>query len=92
MKYEVRFTKKFKDDLKLLKKQNKDIKKLYLVIDKLANGIKLDVSYREHNLNGEYKGFKECHIEPDWVLIYKYYNDVLVLSLSRTGSHSYVFK
>ena len=92
MKYEVKFTTQFKKDLKLAKKQNKDIEKLFEVVELLANGEKLDFKYKDHDLSGNYKGTRECHIEPDWLLIYEYQNDVLVLMLYRLGSHSELFK
>ena len=86
MKYEVKFTTQFKKDLKLAKKQNKDIEKLFEVVELLANGEKLDFKYKDHDLSGNYKGTRECHIEPDWLLVYEYQNDVLVLMLYRLGS------
>ncbi len=92
MKYEVKFTTQFKKDIKLAKKQNKNLDKLFEVIDLLAQGKKLDEKYRDHNLSGKYKGTRECHIEPDWLLIYEYRNDVLLLMLYRLGSHSELFK
>lgn len=71
IKYELDFTSKFKKDIKLLKKQGKNIEKLYEIINILAYGEELDAKYRDHNLIGNYKGYRECHIEPDWLLIYK---------------------
>lgn len=91
MIYTVKFTSKFKKDLKLAKKQNKDLDKLYKVIDELSHGNKLDLKYKDHELSGVYKGVRECHIEPDWLLIYEYIDNVLVLSLNRLGSHSDLF-
>ena len=103
MKYDIQFTNQFKTDLKLLlinsistiklaKKQNKNLDKLFEVIDILANGGTLDAKYRDHDLTGNYKGTRECHIEPDWLLIYEICGDVLVLMLYRLGSHSELFK
>lgn len=92
MKYTVKFTTQFKKDLKLSKKQNKDIDKLFAVVDILANGEALDAKFKDHNLAGAYKGCRECHIEPDWLLIYEIVDDVLVLLLSRLGSHSDLFE
>ena len=91
MKYEVKFTSQFKKDLKLAKKQGKDSEKLFDVIERLACGEKLDAKYRDHDLTGNYKGCRECHIEPDWLLIYEVVDDILVLMLYRTGSHSNLF-
>lgn len=91
MRYEVKFTTRFKKDLKLAKKQNKDIKKLYGIIERLANGETLEEKYKDHLLTGNFKGCRECHIEPDWLLVYERYDDVLVLMLYRTGSHTELF-
>ena len=92
MKYNLQFTSQFKKDLKLAKKQNKDLGKLFEVIDILANGETLDAKYKDHSLTGNYRGTRECHIEPDWLLIYEIRGDVLVLMLYRLGSHSELFK
>ena len=91
MKLQVKFSNRFKSDLKLAKKQNKNLDKLFLVIEKLANLEKLDDKYRDHSLVGEYKGLRECHIEPDWLLIYYVENNTLTLVLARLGSHSDLF-
>lgn len=91
MKYDIQFTNQFKKDLKLAKKQNKNLDKLFEVIDILANGGTLDAKYRDHDLTGNYKGTRECHIEPDWLLIYEIQNNVLVLcftGLVRTQNYS----
>ena len=92
MKYEIRFTAQFKKDLKLSRKQGKNTDKLFEVIEKLACGEKLDPKYRDHELTGNYRGCRECHIEPDWLLVYEVIGDVLVLMLYRLGSHSELFK
>ena len=92
MKYEVRFSGQFKKDLKLAKKQGKDIDKLFAIVEQLANGIPLEQKHKDHFLSGDYIGCRECHIEPDWVLIYEVFDDVLVLLLSRTGSRSELFR
>lgn len=91
MKYDVQFTNQFKKDVKLAKKQGKDLEKLYAVIEALAEGKALEAKYRDHSLSGNYKSCRECHIEPDWLLIYEIIDDVLVLMLNRTGSHSELF-
>ena len=62
MKYELQFTSQFKKDLKLAKKQNKDLGKLFEVIDILANGETLDAKYKDHSLTGNYRGTRECHV------------------------------
>ena len=92
MKYDVQFTNQFKKDLKLAKKQRKNLDKLFEVIEILANGGTLDAKFRDHDLTGNYKGTRECHIEPNRLLIYEIYEDVLVLMLYRMGTHSELFK
>lgn len=92
MKYDLQFTSQFKKDLKLAKKQNKDLGKLFEVIDILANGETLDAKYKDHSLTGNYRGTRECHVEPDWLLIYEIRGDVLVLMLYRLGSYSELIK
>lgn len=92
MKYEVKFTSQFKKDLKLAKKQNKDLDKLFEVVNILADGGTLDAKYRDNDLSGDYKGTRECHIEPDWLLVYEIKDEVLVLMLYRLGTHSELFK
>ena len=64
---------------------------MFEVIETLANSGTLEAKYRDHNLTGNYKGTRECHIEPDWLLIYEIYNDILVLMLTRLGTHSELF-
>ena len=81
----------FKKDLKLSKKRGLKINLLKEVIDTLANSKPLNEKYRDHNLSGEYSGFRECHIEPDWLLIYRVEDRELELFLFRTGSHSDLF-
>ena len=92
-KYLVKSTSKFNRDLKRVYKQGKNISKLELVVKKLANGEQLDVKYKNHNLidNKYYKNCSECHIEPDWLLIYQYIDNELILLLINTGSHSELF-
>lgn len=91
MKYEVKFTNQFKKDLKLAKKQGKDINKLFEVIGTLAEGGNLDSKYRDHHLSGDYAGCRECHVEPDWLLVYEVMDNVLVLMIYRVGTHSELF-
>ena len=91
MKYDVKFTKQFKKDLKLAKKQNYERIYSKEVVEKLASGETLKDNYRDHSLSGKYKGVRECHVEPDWLLIYEIKDDVLVLMLYRTGTHSELF-
>lgn len=91
MKYEIKFTNQFKKDLKHAKKQNKELSKLFKVIELLAQGISLEAKYQDHGLTGNYKGVRECHIEPDWLLVYECRNEVLVLMLYRLRTHSELF-
>ncbi len=91
MKYEIKFTTQFKKDLKLAKKQNRNLDELFTVISDLANDISLDQKYRDHFLYGNYNSYRECHITPDWILIYKKEPGVLALILYRIGSHSDLF-
>jgi len=91
MKYEIIHTTKFKKDFKKMEKQGKDLRRLRIVIGKLANGEKLDEKYRDHALTGNYADCRECHIAPDWLLIYRVEETEVVLLLMRTGSHSELF-
>lgn len=92
MMYEVRFTSAFKKSYKLMKKRGLDISLLDKVIDTLRQGKSLDEKYRDHGLTGNFEGFRECHIKPDWLLVYLIENDILTLTLVDTGSHSDIFR
>lgn len=93
MKYKIVSTAKFKKDLKLAKKQNKNIDKLGSIIALLQDGKPLPIKNRDHQLNGgKYDGCRECHIEPDWLLIYLVDKEIILLKLVRLGSHSSLFK
>ena len=74
-----------------MEKRNLEMSLLDEIIAKLAQGIPLPASNRDHELTGNYAGHRECHIQPDWLLIYRIENDVLVLALTRTGTHSDLF-
>lgn len=87
----IKFTTKFKKDNKLLKKRNYDLSLMDNVIELLANEKTLPAKYHDHALTGLYSGFRECHILPDWLLIYRIENDTLTLVLSRTGTHNDLF-
>ena len=93
-KYDVVYSTKFKKALKKLIEQGKDINELFDIIDKLANDQKLNMKYKNHSLVNDkyYKDCNECHINPDWLLIYRYNKDKLLLLLIDTGSHSELFK
>lgn len=84
-------TSKFRKDYKLVKKRGYPIKILEEVLDKLLAGEPLDEKFRDHALVGNYIGFRECHIQPDWLLIYSTENDKLILTASRTGTHADLF-
>lgn len=86
----IYYTTQFKRDYKRIKKQIKDLDKLKIIIEKLAAGRKLEPKYRDHQLSGNWKGHRDCHIESDWILIYRTEADELFLE--RTGSHSELFK
>lgn len=89
--YEVRFTTAFKKSYKLMKKRKLDLALLDAVVDTLRQGRTLDEKYRDHALTGKYLGFRECHIKPDWLLIYLIENDILTLTLVDTGTHADLF-
>ena len=89
--YNIRPTTKFQKDLKRVKKRGFDISLLTAIIKKLAAGEPLPEKNRDHQLSGDYAGCRECHITPDWLLIYEVDGDELILYLTRTGSHSDLF-
>ena len=82
---------RFRRDLKLAIKRGYKIELLDHVVGMLAAGEKLPEKFKDHVLSGDYGGFRECHITPDWLLVYKIIEDELVLLLSRTGTHSDLF-
>ena len=84
----VRMTARFKRDMKRLRKQGKTLELLYAVIAKLRQSEELDRVYRDHSLLGNLIGLRECHIQSDWLLLYYVEKHVMVLTLTRTGSHS----
>lgn len=92
-KYTIKGLTKFKKQLKKVVKQGKDINKPIDVLKVLANGEILDTKYKDHSLvdNKYYKNVRECHIEPDWLLVYKYNDEELILFMVETGSHSELF-
>ena len=89
MKRIVKPTGQFQRDIKLAKKQNRDIELLFHAVEKLANGERLAPKFRDHDLGGNWKGARECHIGPDWLLVYEIRKNVLVLN--RVGTHSELF-
>ena len=90
-KYEIRNTSQFKQDFKLAKRRGLNIALLKDIVTKLANGEPLEARHKDHPLSGNWIGHRECHIQPDWLLIYRIEDDILVLTLARTGSHSDLF-
>ena len=86
----IQYTTQFKKDYKKVQKQNKEIEKLKFLIEKILSETTLDEQYKDHNLTGKWKNYRECHITPDWLLIYKKTAELLILV--RTGSHSELFK
>ena len=93
-KYEVIYSNNFKKDLKKIIKQGKSLKKLDIIIDILSSGERLHIKYKAHRLIND-KYFKDCqelHIESDWLLVYQYIDDELILLLIRTGSHSEILR
>ena len=90
--YQVKFTTTFKKSYKLMKKRGLDLSLLDTIVDKLRQGIPLEEKYHDHALTGNFEGFRECHIKPDWLLVYLIEDDILTLTLVDTGSHSDIFK
>lgn len=88
----IRYTSKFKKDYKTIIKRGYNPELLTNVLDIICKEQPLPKEYKDHNLTGNYVGFKECHITPDWLLIYKIEKDILTLTLTRTGTHSDLFK
>ena len=86
----IRYQTAFKKDYKRIVRRGYDVRLLEEVITILAEQKPLPEIYRDHNLSGDYIGCRECHITPDWLLIYEIKNDELVLCLTRTGTHSAV--
>lgn len=87
-KYELVTTSTFRREYKNLVKRNYDMSLLDNIVEMLLNGKELPPKNKDHNLTGNWKGYRECHIEPDWLLVYRVYEDALILSLTRTGTHS----
>lgn len=87
----VRFSAKFKKDFKIIVKRGYDTSLFEEVVMMLREEKQLPEKYSDHALKGEYLGHRECHITPDWLLIYKVEDDMITLSLTRTGSHSDLF-
>lgn len=89
--YEVRRLTQFKCDVKLCQKRGKDMDKFKIVHDLLAQGKALPPRYRDHLLTGNWRGFRECHLEPDWLLVYRISLEDAMLEYARMGTHSDLF-
>ena len=90
-KYDIRATAQFRKDYKLAKKRGLDMELLAQVINTLAKGISLPAKHKDHALKGKWQGRRECHVLPDWLLVYQRTETVLVLDLFRTGTHQDIF-
>ena len=90
--YKIKFTSAYKKSYKLMKKRGMDLSLLNDVVDRLRQGLPLEERHHDHELKGRLAGFRECHIKPDWLLIYLLENEILTLTLVDTGSHSDLFK
>lgn len=91
MNLEVKYSGKFKKGLKLAVKRGLDISLLENVVEKLRKRIPLDEKYQDHRLKGKMSKYRECHIQPDWLLVYLIEEDILVLTLINTGTHADLF-
>ncbi len=89
--YKIQYTNRMKKDARLMKKRGQNMNKLVSVLALLASGNPLPVQYKDHSLTGNLQDFRECHIEPDWLLLYQIYEDTLILSATATGSHADLF-
>lgn len=87
----IKYHSRFKKDYKRIKKRGYDVRLLEKVIDLLAQGQELPAQYRDHGLVNDYGSCRECHITPDWLLVYEIKADELILCLTRTGTHSDLF-
>lgn len=91
MSMEIVWTSQFKKDYKTAIKRHLNMELLDNIIRTLSRGEALPEKNRDHSLSGDWSGFRECHITPDWLLIYRIDNDIVVLTLARTGTHSDLF-
>jgi len=92
LKYDVVITNSCKKDIKLAKKQGRNLNLLFEVVDRLSEGEILEPKYNDHKLTGNFKGKRECHIEPDFLLVYSISEAKIILYLLAVGSHSHIFK
>lgn len=89
--YSIVYTTRMKHDAKLMRKRGKNMNKLVEVLNLLANAEPLPEKYKDHQLTGSLKDFRECHIEPDWLLLYQIFKGELILSATATGTHADLF-
>ena len=89
--YTVKATAKFQKDLKIIQKRGYDISLLTNIVKIISNGEPIPPKYKDHELKGNYKGLRELHITPDWLLIYEIDKETVILYLTRTGTHSDLF-
>ncbi len=89
--YKIEFSCKYKQSYKLAIKRGLDVNMLNEVVKRLANGEKLEPKYHDHDLTGDYKNYRECHIQPNWLLVYRIFKNKCLLYLLDTGSHSDLF-
>lgn len=89
--YKISYTNHMKKDIKLMKKRGKNLQKLSNVLTMLSTGKPLPFQFKDHQLSGKFCNLRECHIEPDWLLLYQISNDMLIPSATATGSHSDIF-
>lgn len=91
MSYKIEYTGKIKKDIKLAIKRNLNVELFKNVVELLESDGKLPTKYKPHVLKGNYNGFWECHIQPDWLLIWEQNDEIKLISLTRTGTHSDLF-
>ena len=91
MKYQIKYSKEFKKGLKKLQNDKKSIDLVKSIIKRLANDESLEPQYKDHKLTGDYLGFRECHLRPNLLLIYKKQEQILLLTCIALGSHSELF-
>ncbi len=91
MKFDIITSSQYEKDVKAAKKRGLDVKELVLVVKKLADGEKLPLRNKDHALSGKFKGCRECHIKPDWLLLYSKEEAIRLIKLIRTGTHSDIF-
>lgn len=92
MNLKVKYSSRFKKGLRLAVKRGLDISLLEEIVEKIKTRVPLEAKYKDHPLSGNYKGFRECHLQPDWLLIYLIEDDILTLTLVATGTHADLFK